>query len=125
MHETTITAIIVAVIGMAGGYLTYVNARRSNRHQEVSDAINQWKDLYTGVSKENERLKQEVAELSVKVDGLEKKLVEMEQHMQEQDVLHAQDRVRWEAERAILYRRLYRYEHPDDFDNTPPPANKR
>ena len=115
MHEASITAIIITIIGLIGGYLTYTQSRRSNQRQEIGEAVLEWKDLYTGVASENARLKQEIAELHLDVDRLETAVSKIKQQVE-------QERTQWETERARLYRRLYRLEHNDD--TTPPPKSR-
>jgi len=122
VHEASITVILVAIIGSIGGYLTFLQARRSNRREEVAEAITEWKDLYTGVTAENSRLKQDVGALRIEIHEVRRHVDECEANILQMRLQHDQDKQNWERERSKLYRRLYRYEHDDD--TTPPPLSR-
>ena len=123
MSEQSLTLLLVAIIGMAGGLLTYVSSRKTQRLEKDRDVVTEWRGLYEGVQTEMGRKNREVDELRSEVNELRKRVSELEGRMIQQDAQHERERAEWAAERTRLYRQLYRYEHAND--STPPPPNKK
>jgi hypothetical protein len=105
----------IATMAAAGStaLVTYLLGKRSEQQKERDGALEGWRELTVGLRSELTQVRKECREQR---DELEAEIIELREHMAEQDRRHANDRAQWQQDKRVLVEALRR------GDNTPPPT---